>query len=93
MLEMAAFLEKGGAEPDVTAADLGRGEAEAAVGGVEAARVEAVGLAIARLDKFVRAGTDVLGAFMSSSAILGRPSPRPSGRRRLMSSWWVVGIA
>ena len=59
----AAFLQKGGSEGDVTAADLGCGEVEDTHRGVEAAGFEAVGVAVARLDAFIRAGTDVLGAF------------------------------
>jgi hypothetical protein len=59
----AAFLQKGGPERDVTAADLGCGEVESAHRGVEAAGFEAVGVAVAHLDAFIRAGTDVLGAF------------------------------
>ena len=59
----AAFLQKGGSERDVTAADLGRGEVEGADGSVKAAGFEAVGLAVAGLDALVGAGTDVLGAF------------------------------
>ena len=59
----AAFLQKGGPERDVTAPDLGCGEVESAHRGVEAAGFDAVGVAVARLDAFIRAGTDVLGAF------------------------------
>ena len=59
----ATLLQKGGPERDVTAADLGRGEVESAHRGVETAGFEAVGVAVARLDAFIRAGTDVLGAF------------------------------
>ena len=59
----AAFLQKRGPERDVTAADLGRGELEFAHRGLETAGFEAVGVAVARLDAFIRSGTDVLGAF------------------------------
>ena len=59
----AAFLQKGGPERDVTATDLGCGEGEATHRSVEAAGLESVGMAVARLDAFIRAGTDVFGAF------------------------------
>ena len=58
----AALLQQGGPERDVTAADLGRGEIEATHRSVETAGLEAVGVAVARLNPFVGAGSDVLGA-------------------------------
>ena len=63
MAAAAAFFQKGGPERDVAAANLGRGEIEGAEGGVETARFETVGVAVAGLDAFIRAGTDVLGPF------------------------------
>ncbi len=59
----AAFLEKGGPERDVAAADQGSGEVEGTHQGVETAGFEAVGVAVAGLDAFIAAGTDVFGAF------------------------------
>ncbi len=46
----AALLQKGGAERDITAANLGRGEVEATHEGVETAWFEAVGVAVTALN-------------------------------------------
>jgi len=58
----AALLQEGGSERDVTAADLGCGEVEATHRSVETTGFEAIGLAVAGLDAFVGAGTDMPGS-------------------------------
>ena len=57
-----AFLQKRGPERGFAASDLRCGELEGTHRGLEAAGFEAVGVAVARLGAFIRAGPDVLGA-------------------------------
>ena len=75
----AALLQKGGAERDVTAPDLRRGQIEAAHGGLEGTGLESIGVAVARFSPFIGSGADMPGPFHEHGGIheqfgdLGQP--------------------
>ena len=77
-----ALLQDGGPEGRVAAADLGHGEVEPAHRGVESARLEDVGVAVAGLDAFVGPCPEVFGVRSTSMAAFIRISAILRARRR-----------